>query len=145
MATQKAMALTLRAITAPPPMRASSITIQRKVIQILTLAAKARLTPTTLALQIPVTRTATAMVVNSDTGLHMAAKLLTIGLLVGVLSACASVEQITTKDGKPLYQANCKRSTATCHKLASETCKGSYDVIDETGNFGDRYVVFSCK
>lgn len=61
------------------------------------------------------------------------------------LSGCASVQQIAVRDGRPFYQADCRKSQADCHALASKTCDGKYQVSDfTTGAFDWIHMTFSC-
>ncbi|CAB4152550.1 hypothetical protein UFOVP610_17 [uncultured Caudovirales phage] len=58
---------------------------------------------------------------------------------------CASVEKISMKDGKPLYQSTCRGNTSECHVLASKQCSGSYEIIETSGNLTQRFIIFQCK
>lgn len=66
-------------------------------------------------------------------------------VLFMTIAGCASVDQIAIRDGKPLYQSNCYRTTADCHKLASEQCNGSYQEVETTRHITQLHIVFACK
>lgn len=69
-------------------------------------------------------------------------------ILLFALSGCSTVEQITTRDGKPLYQASCQSHSGMgeCYKLATKTCNGEYSVQESGGNILDDYfMIFACK
>ena len=62
-----------------------------------------------------------------------------------IFAGCASITEISVKDGKPLYEAKCRTSTADCHRLASEKCGGQYDIVDTSKHIVDNYMTFQCR
>jgi len=66
-------------------------------------------------------------------------------LLTVIVAGCASVKQVAEKDGKPLYQAKCRSSTADCHAMAAKQCAGNYQEVQTSQWLVEFNMMFQCK